>query len=479
MRTRAESNDFPSPPANVPADFAKPSAQYRRRAWVSMLGLIAFGLFYLALTAWFGWSAYRLLTTPPGTNGQGGALIQGIGSLVLAVFLVKGMFFRKHSPQPRGFEVTAKDEPLLFEFLYRIADETKAPRPHKVFLSPDVNACVFYDLSLKNFIVPTRKNLEIGLGLVNVLSLSEFKAVLAHEFGHFAQSTMAVGRWVYMAQQVAMHLIYHRDALDKFLNFVSRIDIRVAWIGWGLRLVVWAIRSILDTALSGVLIAHHALSREMEFQADLVSVSTTGSDALVHGLFKLPAADSAMGAAQSFLGDELNRGPRDQGSLRGSVENPRAPPPNPRRPGVRRSTGATRRVRTPATSSVHPGFRSTAADVVHPSAQSPARGKREEDVRRGRVGRSKRLGGLPRTPDDLRSRLSAQLLAEFNKELRPLKESLERAGQGVRETLLQATVSWNVLGSLRSEPRRRRFASCITRKRGICSATWKISTRKS
>ena len=40
-----------------------------------------------------------------------------------------------------------------------------------------------------NFIFPSKKNLEIGLPLVNALTLSELKAVLAHEFGHFAQGT--------------------------------------------------------------------------------------------------------------------------------------------------------------------------------------------------------------------------------------------------------------------------------------------------
>lgn len=94
---------------------------------------------------------------------------------------------------------------------------------------------MFYDLSLINLLLPSRKNLDIGLGLVNVLNLGELKAVLAHEFGHFAQRTMAVGRWVYIAQQIAAHIVGKRDALDRVLATLSRIDLRVAWIGWGCR----------------------------------------------------------------------------------------------------------------------------------------------------------------------------------------------------------------------------------------------------
>jgi hypothetical protein len=62
--------------------------------------------------------------------------------------------------------------------------------------------------------------------------LLHLKAVLAHEFGHFAQRTMAVGRWVYIAQQIAAHIVAKRDALDKLLHTISRWDIRIAWVGW-------------------------------------------------------------------------------------------------------------------------------------------------------------------------------------------------------------------------------------------------------
>ncbi|MBL3950516.1 heat-shock protein HtpX, partial [Bacteroides thetaiotaomicron] len=76
-------------------------------------------------------------------------------------------------------------------------------------------------------------------------------------------------------------------ALDGFLRQLSHFDIRVAWIGWGLSLIVWALRSIVDTGFRLVMIVQRALSREMEMQADLVAVSLTGSDALIHALHRL------------------------------------------------------------------------------------------------------------------------------------------------------------------------------------------------
>src|SRR5262249_27247334 len=131
-----------------------------------------------------------------------------------------------------------------------------------------------------------------------------------HEFGHFAQRTMYVGRWVYIGQQIAAHIIAKRDALDRFLQILSGIDIRIAWIGWILSLIVWSIRSVMELVFRMVIVAQRALSREMEFQADLVAVSLTGSDALVHALHRLNAADDAWSRAVSFAMNERAQGRR-------------------------------------------------------------------------------------------------------------------------------------------------------------------------
>lgn len=234
--------------------------------------------------------------------------VAGVLSALLGAFLLSALFFIKTGGDTKSNEITAQDEPELFAFLNALADRVGAPRPHRVFLSPRVNAGVFYDLSFVNLLLPTKKNLDIGLGLVNSLTLSEFTAVLAHEFGHFAQRSMAVGRWVYTAQQVAGQIVVARSWLDKLLAGLSGIDLRIAWIGWLMRLIVWSIRSLLDTAFRLVVLAERALGREMEFQADLVSVSVTGSDALIHALHRLGAADEAWNVAVSVMAREANQG---------------------------------------------------------------------------------------------------------------------------------------------------------------------------
>jgi Zn-dependent protease with chaperone function len=296
---------YPAGPGSVPADLTRPTRAYRTHAWLAMGGLALFVLLYLALASWFSWTAYRLFASLAHGGDPLWTFLAGTCSAFLALFMWKALVFVKHRYAIDDIEVTATEQPRLFEFINRLADEAGAPRAHRVFLSPRVNAAVFYDLSVLNLLFPSRKNLEIGLGLVNAVSLGELKAVLAHEFGHFGQRSMAVGRWVYIAQQIASHIIAKRDALDSFLRGLSRVDLRIAWVGWLLSLIVWSIRSLMETVFRLVVIAQRALSREMELQADLVAVSLTGSDALIHALYKLNVADEAWERSLAFADSEV------------------------------------------------------------------------------------------------------------------------------------------------------------------------------
>ena len=292
-------------------ELPQPSSAYKRRVWLAVLGLLGFMAAYLVLAGWFVYTAWRL------TLGSDAVALEGYlvaaCSLFLGVMMLKGIFFVKHGGTDGSVEITEAEQPRLFRFLHDLADTAQAPRPHRVFLAPNVNAAVFYDLSPINLIFPSKKNLEIGLGLVNALTLGELRAVLAHEFGHFTQSSMAVIRWSYLAQQIAAHLVARRDKLDEFLVRLSHFDLRVAWIGWILSIIVWSIRSLVDSAFGVVVLLQRALSREMEFQADLVSVSLSGSDALIHALHRLQAADDSWDRTLNIVGEEHSKGkvPRD------------------------------------------------------------------------------------------------------------------------------------------------------------------------
>ncbi|MCB9680745.1 MAG: M48 family metalloprotease [Alphaproteobacteria bacterium] len=295
---------YPSPPQGLPEDFTRPDAAFRRRVVLVFLSILAFLALYVGLLGFI--VAFVVDTIQRVREGLPGddpvfEIILSIPLSLLAVFLIKGLFTRQRHVEATRVEVTEADEPELFAFIHRIADDAHAPRPHRVFLTPDVNASVSYESSVLGLFLPMPKNLTIGLGLVNNLSLDELTAVLAHEFGHFSQSSMRLGTWVYRANQVIVHMVNVRDWWDRNIDAWSRWDLRVSFPAWILKLFTWVLREGLAALYETVNRAYLALSREMEFHADRVSVSITGSDSLVHALARLPFAEEAMSSATSAL----------------------------------------------------------------------------------------------------------------------------------------------------------------------------------
>src|SRR5262249_36976340 len=182
----------------------------------------------------------------------------------------------------------------LFAFIRQICADTGAPAPAKIVVSADVNAGVFYTCTFWGLFFPTRKSLHIGLGLVNSLNLVEFKAVLAHEFGHFSQKVVRLGTDSATANPISREMVEARDWLDAYL----------AVFGPALAVLRWLLGGLFKI----INFAHASLCRQMEFQADLVAVSVTGSDAIVHGLLRTDFGQQCLDQACEDL-----RGAADQG----------------------------------------------------------------------------------------------------------------------------------------------------------------------
>ncbi|MFT5822347.1 MAG: Zn-dependent protease with chaperone function [Crocinitomix sp.] len=292
-------------PSGVPDTLTKSSANFKKKVALAIVGLLLFIVTYFGLMIWFGYTSYQMFAALQSSDNRFLSIVVAVVIGILSIFMLKSIFNFSKTKRGEMKFISSEQEPVLFDFIYKLADEAGARRPHKVIISQRVNASVFYDLNIFNLLFPSKKNLEIGLGLVNVVNLGEFKAILAHEFGHFAQRSMLLGRYVYVAHQIAERIVNKRDSLDGFLRGLSSVDIRIAWIGWILSILVWAVRSLVEVLFSIVVIAERALSREMEFQADLVAVSLTGSDDLINGLHKLGAADEAFNGTIQAIDEHL------------------------------------------------------------------------------------------------------------------------------------------------------------------------------
>lgn len=286
---------YPPSIQNAPAGLTNPSGAYRRQVVVVLISLLIFTLFYMALVIASGFGTVLLIVA----GGWPASILTGI----IFLFLIKGVFKSLGSKEERDMriEVTEQEHPKLFAFLRKLCADTGAPFPHRVFLTADVNASVFYNGSMLSVFLPGKKNLLIGLGLVNGLTLDEFKAVLAHEFGHFAQSSMRIGSYVYSTNRVIYDLVYERDQFDDFLAGWRRTNIRLAIFAYIITGVLWVLRKIMQGAYRLINLWESALSREMEFHADLVAVSVTGSDSLIHALKKLSFLSTSLGQTAQDL----------------------------------------------------------------------------------------------------------------------------------------------------------------------------------
>lgn len=210
-----------------------------------------------------------------------------LGSVMLFAFSLKFLFkLKNHKPENR-IKLKEAEHPHLWNFVYQICKETGAPKPKNIYVDPDVNAYVAYSNSWLSLFLPVKKELTIGLGLVNSLNLSEFKAVVTHEFGHFAQSSMKIGSYIMSANTIIHDMIYNRDKWDELLDKWRQSDIRLSAAAWVITPIVWLIRKALSLFYQFLNIMYSSLSREMEFNADKVAISTSGSDAIVAALWKL------------------------------------------------------------------------------------------------------------------------------------------------------------------------------------------------
>ncbi|HPZ86710.1 MAG TPA: M48 family metallopeptidase [Flavihumibacter sp.] len=224
------------------------------------------------------------------------ALMLGLGiaglGLMVCFFLLKFLFTVNRTDRSGYREVTVAEEPALFDLVRTIARQTGTDFPKHIYLSPDVNASVFYDSSFWSMLLPVRKNLVIGLGLVNALNKGELRAVIAHEFGHFSQRSMKLGSFVYQVNRVIYNMLYDNDGYANFLKSWAGISSYFAFFAHITVRIIQGIQWVLRAMYGYVNKGYMRLSREMEFHADAVAAAVCGGNNLASALEKLPLANA-------------------------------------------------------------------------------------------------------------------------------------------------------------------------------------------
>ncbi len=288
---------YPPMPAVANGNVVKPSPAFQKQVIRSVFAIILFIATYLfvlaaviAITITFCYIGYSILTF----NLSFLIIVAGAGlilcGLTLVYFVIKFLFKIKPVDYSGLLEITETEQPRLFEFINRLTVEAGAPKPGKIYISPDVNAGVFYNSSFWSMFLPVKKNLKIGLGLVNILNVAEFKAVMAHEFGHFAQRSMKFGSYFYNFNKVAFDMLYENSGYNKLLNGWARGHALLGLIAHLNIYIVKGIQGILMLVYKIINKTYMALSREMEFHADAVGAYVAGSNQMISALKKIEFA---------------------------------------------------------------------------------------------------------------------------------------------------------------------------------------------
>ena len=233
----------------------------------------------LAVTCISG-GALLFCTYPGWITGAIGLSLIVLGGMVL-FFLLKFMFSKKAAINPYREELLADHHPHLFDFIRQLVRDTRIRFPKKIFLVPDTNTGMYDDSNFLSLFWPARKNLEIGIGLVNSVNLSEFKMLLAHEFAHFSKRSMKLGSYIYTLNKRLYSLLYENEQWDEIearwqqrnhlLSFYAHITTRI----------LHAIQFILKKVYTVTNRQYQQLSREMEWYADTIAVNLTSTDSAI------------------------------------------------------------------------------------------------------------------------------------------------------------------------------------------------------
>lgn len=294
---------YPGSPQNIDVNLSKPSPVFKSKVRRVVVSLVLFALIYISLLA-VGIALAAAFAV------MGGAIIFyihnifaiafGAGLIVaggmILYFLVKFIFETKKSDKANHTEIFEKDYPELFDFVRKLSAETGTDFPLHIYISPDVNAAVFYDSNIRSMFFPVKKNLLIGMGLVNMVNLSEFKAVLAHEFGHFSQKSMRAGSYVYQVNRAIYNMLFENKSYNNVLASWASMHSAFAMCANITVKIVSGIQAVQQQAYKLVNKQYSQLSQQMEFHADAIAATAAGSNNMIYALRRVDFGDDCYSA---------------------------------------------------------------------------------------------------------------------------------------------------------------------------------------
>jgi len=222
---------------------------------------------------------YLAFTSAEHPPAQLGLLV--LGGIIVGATILWSLVPRREKFEAPGLLLEPPAHPRLFAELQAIAAALNEPLPREVYLVGQVNAFVADRGGIMGF--GSRRVMGIGLPLLSSLTVSEMRAVLAHEFAHYYSGDTRMGPWVYKTQSAMIRAFRNigslgelgRIAALQFMNMVATFILKWYFIFF-LRVI-------------------NFVSRKKEYRADELACLVAGAEPLVQGLRKIHGASMAWG----------------------------------------------------------------------------------------------------------------------------------------------------------------------------------------
>ena len=151
--------------------------------------------------------------------------------------------------------------------------------PGEVYLIGAANAFVANRGGILGF--GSRRVMALGLPLLAALTVSEMRAVLAHEFGHYYGGDTRLIPWVYKAQKAIVRALENVGSIqDGFQNGILQVLFTLVF-------------GILKGTFGVFLRVVNFISRKQEFRADELACIVAGASSHEQGLRKVHSATMA------------------------------------------------------------------------------------------------------------------------------------------------------------------------------------------
>jgi Zn-dependent protease with chaperone function len=242
-----------------------------------MAMVIASYVFVIILAAACVYVPYWIIENAEHAPGQ--ILLLLLGGVVIAGAMLWSLIPRRDRFEPPGPLLQRSSHPRLFAELDNIAASLNEPLPREVYLIGQVNAFVADRGGILGF--GSRRIMAIGLPLLSILTISDFRAVLAHEFAHYYSGDTKLGPFVYKTQSAIIRTFQNIGSIQE-LNRIQIISVLYSVVTFVLKHYFILFLHVINF-----------VSRKKEYRADELACFVAGAEPLIQGLRRIHGAGMA------------------------------------------------------------------------------------------------------------------------------------------------------------------------------------------